>query len=173
MIEYKKGSTIKVPVRLLDSTGAPVIGKTYTDVSMSVLRSDGTVLSPSLSAPDFVEITTGAFLGQGFYTISPPLASIGVSGLLVYAVKVTGADTYIGAVKIVDKEEVDTFIVADTLRKYEEGRWKIVRTQGDPDYGKLILYDPADNTTVLKKFLIKDDSGTINPDKPFERTPTA
>lgn len=66
-----------------------------------------------------------------------------------------------------------TTVKGDTalLRKYGEGRWKVHTTGADS--GKLVLYDPTDNTTVLLKFALKNAAGASTITDPYERMPTS
>lgn len=58
--------------------------------------------------------------------------------------------------------------VVNTLKKYEEGRWKIHIT--GPDANRLVLYD-TDDVTPLLKFDLKDSGGAATFFNPFERVP--
>lgn len=58
--------------------------------------------------------------------------------------------------------------VVNTLKKYEEGRWKIHIT--GPDANRMVLYD-TDEVTPLLKFDLKDSGGSATFFNPFERVP--
>lgn len=163
MIELKQNTSVRVPVRLLTSSGVPVTGVVVASVTATIEKSDGTVVALTLTGPDWTELTTGAFAGAGKYTLVLPTSTTSLAGPLTYAVAVGGADIYVGLVKVVASESVD-------LRRLMEGRWKIYDT--GPDINRLVLYS-SDGSTVLQKWDLKNASGgaTTGPDI-FERVPT-
>lgn len=109
MIEYKQGSAANVPVRIQTSAGVAIPGTLYTAVTATVLKSDGTTAVVVMSAGNWTEVTTGAFAGTGTYTLGLSSSQLGTVGVLMYAVAVSGALTYVGVVKVVANEEADTY----------------------------------------------------------------
>lgn len=59
--------------------------------------------------------------------------------------------------------------INDLLKKYAEGRKKIHKTGGDAN--RMVQYDPADNTTVLKKWDMKDADGNPTYANPYDIIP--
>jgi hypothetical protein len=170
MIEYKQGVTAKVPVRLLDTSGSGVTGVLVGAISVTVVKSDGTVQNVTPAGGDWTEITTGAFNGTGMYELQLSGSSfLNITGAFTYAVANASAKTYLGTVKIVAYEEVDTKAVVDRLRRLNEGRWKIFTAGGDAN--RLVLFD-SDGTSVLQKWDLKDQSGSATTTNVFERVPT-
>jgi hypothetical protein len=168
MYEYKKNISRFAPVRMFTAAGTPVSGVSYSDVTATAMKANGSILNFSVGSADWIEATTGAFAGAGVYAVRLPASVLDIPGMLVYAIKAPGAESYIGSVKVVDYEEIDTFNVATLLTKYQEGRWKI-HTSGADAY-RLVLYD-TDGVTVLKKFDLKDSSGAPSVQPIFERVP--
>jgi len=168
MYEYKKSVSRFAPVRMFNAAGTPVSGIVHSAVTATVMKANGSISNFSVGPSDWIEATTGAFTGAGVYTVRLPASVLDVPGMLVYAIKATGAEAYIGSVKVVDYEEIDTFNLATLLTKYQEGRWKI-HTSGADAY-RLVLYD-TDGVTVLKKFDLKDSSGAPSVLPIFERVP--
>ena len=192
MIEYKQNISAKIPVRILDGGGDPVPGILFSDITAAVQKSDGTTQILSVATQDWAEVATGAFSNAGLYWLDLPISAMDTTGYLTVAVASTGNKTFIGAFKVVANEEIDTFTrigapvgasisadlqtnqvnlltVVNTLKKYEEGRWKIHIT--GPDANRLVLYD-TDDVTPLLKFDLKDSGGAATFFNPFERVPT-
>lgn len=171
MIELKQNSNPWIWVRLKrESDGVPLTGVVHGDLTITVWKSDNTQSAVSITGSDWTELTTGAFAGTGTYALRLPASTTTITGGLVYAVSTITSEPYLGTVKIVANEEVDTFAIVDTLRKYEQGRWKI-HTSG-ADSGRLVIYDPIDNVTPVKKFdLLGEDGVTPAPTAPYEKKP--
>lgn len=209
MIEYKQGVSKFVPVRVFDQGGEPQGGIAFGAVTAAVQKQDGSTAVVTVTIADWTEITTGAFGGAGVYALKLPASALDQPGLLTYAVSTPSNKVFIGAIKVVANEEVDTFsrvgapvgasisadiagvksdvgtvntnvlalntgqanilAVVNTLKKYEEGRWKIHIT--GPDANRLVLYD-TDDVTPLLKFDLKDSGGAATFFNPFERVPT-
>lgn len=162
MIEFKKGSAARIPVRLVDSTtGASLAGVAVGSITAAIEKSDGTVAALSLSGANWVEITTGTFAGSGRYTLVLPTSATDTHGILNVAVKSSASAHFLGSFKVVSAEGAD-------IMKYHEGRWKIAVSGADAN--RLVIYD-TDGTTVLKKFDLKDANGNSTPYNPFEKLP--
>lgn len=189
MLEYKQSVAARVPVRLLTSAGVAVTGKVFGDVTATIEKSDGTTTTLTLAAPDWVEITAGAFASTGMYNLIIPTSATNLSGVLAYAISVSGAEKYIGIVKVVANEESDTKAVVDSIQTTANttstnvsavqstvtdlkdiglGKWEIVVSGVDTN--RLILYR-QDGVTVLKKFDLKDGAGDATFINPFKRIP--
>lgn len=184
MIEIKKDANTPVPFRLLDSaTGAPVNGKTNADMTITFYMSDRSEVTFAPGAATIDEVVVGAFASSGTYLVYTG-TGLNIAGPCEYAVAVTGCRLYVGAIKIVANEEVDTFsrigapvgasvsadiasitAIVSTLKDYEEGRWKIDKT------AKTMTFYKLDGITVVKVFNLKDDLGVASATNIFERVP--
>jgi len=109
MLEYKQSVAAFAPVRIFDAGGTPVGGIGFGGVVATVQKADGSTQTLSLTLSDWSEITTGSFSGAGVYILKLPASALNQTGLLTYAVSSTANKTYIGAVKVVANEEVDTY----------------------------------------------------------------
>lgn len=109
MIEVKKSVAARVPVRMLDADGVAVSGLAGGDVLVTVEKANGALATLVLVPLDFLERTTDAFAGTGKYTLILPASALDTPGCLTYAVAADGVTTYLGVVKVVDNEEVDTY----------------------------------------------------------------
>jgi hypothetical protein len=106
MIEFKQNQSARVPVRLYDSvSGDPKGGVIFSDVTVTVEKSDGTVADLTVAAPDWNEPVGGAFSNSGKYTLSMPGSFLNLPGVLCYAVQADGATIYVGSVKVVANEK--------------------------------------------------------------------
>ncbi len=110
MLELKKDAQVWVPVRLIDSAGAPVTGLAYSDVICSVLKADGTEASVTVNAMSWFEATTGALAGVGVYRIRLSAAAVSVAGFLTYAVQddAVPPNIFVGVADVVAYLESDT-----------------------------------------------------------------
>ena len=109
MIEYKQSVAAFVPVRIFDQGGTPQGGIPFGSVQAAIQKSDGSTAVVTVTISDWSEITTGAFNGAGVYALKLPASVLNITGYLTYAVATAGNKTYVGAVKVVANEEVDTF----------------------------------------------------------------
>ena len=108
-MELKKSVTAWVPVRLLDA-GTPVAGVLFSDVTASVLKSDGTEQTVTVTNPDWVEAVGAALSGSGTYRLRIDASFLNVTGFLAYAVKIAAPPArFVGLVNVVDNIESDTF----------------------------------------------------------------
>lgn len=167
MIEIKSGVDNLVPVRLLDSSGSPVVGIAFGSVTVSVRAADtGAVDTYTPTTGQWSEVTSGAFASTGVYNLTIPSTITLPQGSTLYAVTAPGAATYVGAVKAVAYEESDTYV---RMRQLQEGRWKI-HTAG-ADANRLVPY-ASDGTTPIQKWDLKDSSGTASSGaNVYERVP--
>lgn len=109
MIEYKQSVAAFVPVRIFDQGGTPQNGIPFGSVQAAVQKSDGSTAVITVAIADWSEITTGAFNGAGVYALKLPASALNLTGYLTYSVATAGNKTYVGAVKVVANEEVDTY----------------------------------------------------------------
>jgi len=93
MIQVKVGSLYYLPVRLLDSTGTPVTGKLYSDITATAYFNDGTNTSVSPAAGNFPEYSGGAYALK--YTIPNKV------GPLTIVFVCSGANDFVGVYDIV------------------------------------------------------------------------
>src|SRR5574343_432192 len=117
MIEYKQGLTKFVPVRIFNSVGDPVSGIAFGSVTATTQKADGSTEAVSVTGADWQEVVAGAFAGAGVYALQLSASNLNQTGTLTYAVATTGNKTFVGAIKVVANEEVDTYtrIGAPTL----------------------------------------------------------
>src|SRR5574343_81308 len=117
MIEYKQGLTKFVPVRIFNSVGDPVSGIAFGSVTATTKKADGSTEAVSVTGADWQEVVAGAFAGAGVYALKLSASNLNQTGTLTYAVATTGNKTFVGAIKVVANEEVDTYtrIGAPTL----------------------------------------------------------
>lgn len=179
MFEIKQNQRTWVPVRLFyaatgsGSIGVPAVPS--TDINVVVIKSDTSELLHTASVTDWVEHSSSVVSGSGTYQLRLTLSGTNTAGPLMYVVKSTSSKAYIGSIKVVANEEVDTYnalaIVSssvDRLREGAEGRWKIFTT--GPDANRMVFYRP-DGVTVLYKVDLKDAAGAATSTSPFERVP--
>jgi hypothetical protein len=197
MVEFKYNQIIRIPVKMVTTVGDPVANIDSAQVLITVEKANGTLVDFFPNGGQWIQIIQGAFNAEGKYTVLLPASYCDVPGLLTYAVKVTSAKTYFGAVKLIANEEAETKVVADALRTdyttaragkidtilttvtpmgtqltdlvdYAQGKWEIKVT--GPDANRLVLYR-ADGVTVLKKFDLANANGDATFINPFKRTP--
>lgn len=168
MLEYKQNLDARVAVRLLDLSGNPVVGAGYGTISATIEKSDGTTVNMTMSALNWIEVTSGAFNGLGKYDLVIPASMVNTTGILVFAVTGPSSSKFIGVCKIVANEEADTYAKVARIQVLKEGRWKTF-TSG-PDANRLVLY-AADGTTVLQKWDLKNSAGTASTNDVSERIP--
>lgn len=166
MIEYKQNTAARVPVRLFNSiTGLPETGVPFGSVSVTVEDAAGSLTNFSPTAPDWEEKTTGAFSGQGKYTLVLPSTLLASAGPLTYAVAAAATKGYIGFVKVIANEEAETNVAVLRVLDLTEGRWKV-----DKVAKQLILYKP-DGVTLLRRFNLYNDVGSPDVDIVFDKVP--
>lgn len=189
MIEFKQSVARWAPVRIFSSTtGLPVSGLAFGSMTGAVQKADGTTATFTITISDWAEATTGAWANAGTYMVLLPAAALSQTGVLSYAIASSGNVTFVGSVKVVANEEVDTYtrvgapvgasISADIaavdatverLQLLKEGRWKIF-TSGI-DANRLVLY-AADGTTPIQKWDLKNNAGAASSSEVYERVPT-
>ncbi len=162
---FKVGSTPKIIVRLVDSQGAPVLGKTAVNITASSADPAGTVAA--IAGFTFVELTTGTFASQGYYVMGATIPTSSV-GTWTVDIACAGAQNwtaqYLVSTYLWDDIKTDTTLI----RKVQTNRWKIFVS--GPNANKLIVYDD-DATTPLLTFNLKDSTGAATFVNPFERAP--
>lgn len=109
MIEVKQSVARWLPVRIFNSTGDPVAGVLYSAITASVMKADHTITSFSVASGDWFEATTSSFNASGTYMIQIPASVLDQPGPLEYAISTASYKVFIGAVKVVANEEVDTY----------------------------------------------------------------
>jgi hypothetical protein len=109
MIEFKQGSTARLPVTMDDLVGEPITGVTNDDITVSVKRYGQAVETVGSVDRSFSEFTDGAFADSGVYELVVGAAVTATPGVLHYIVTATGVAPYRGIVKIVANEEGDTY----------------------------------------------------------------
>ena len=107
MIQVKVAGTYYLPVRLLDSSGDPVTGKVYSDVTATAYYNDNTNASVSPAASHFPEYSGGAY-GLKIDSIANK------PGPMVVVVVVSGANDFVGVYDIVADLASDAVSEAST-----------------------------------------------------------
>lgn len=167
MIEIKQSTQARVPVRL-SLAGVPVSTVAAALVTVQIIKSDGSVTDYTVAAPDWASFNTAAAAGSGTYQLRLSTTDTNTAGSLMYVVKATTSDAFVGSIKIVANEEVDTYTRVLDMHDETLGKWQIFTT--GPDANRLVIYR-ADGVTVLKKFDLADSTGTATVINPFRRTP--
>jgi len=101
MLEYASGSSLRLPVVLQTSAGAPVTGVVAGNVTCSFMKSNGINYDAVLTVSTWVEFTGAAYINQGYYNIIAPVTYSSDQGIFQYCAKIAGANTYYGVVKVV------------------------------------------------------------------------
>jgi len=171
MVQLKQSVAVRAPVRLLDSTGAPVTGKVAADVTATIYYSDGTSASPTVTG-NWHETAAGAYQ----LTIAPT-----VLGPVQLVIVVSGANDFVGVYDVVADFASDAVTAANAATTAASaastsatgavtaanaaqvsaaaalaamtGGWTL-----DPVLNQLTIYD-TDNTTVIAVFNCFDSSG--------------
>lgn len=93
MLEFIQNKAARIPIRMLTSAGAPVPGVLSTSLSVTLEKADGTVVDVALDGivNSWSEITTGAFAGQGKYTLLLGPTNFDTLGSLVISVVAPGS----------------------------------------------------------------------------------
>jgi hypothetical protein len=110
MLEYKASTIARVPVALtVTATGLPHVGALAAAVTVTVVKSNGVIVTYTPSGGQWTEFTWDAYSGSGYYNLSIPVGDTDVVGILNYCVSVAGDDLYFGVVDIVANLEADTY----------------------------------------------------------------
>lgn len=181
MFQAKISASVRVPVRLLDSAGAPVTGKVAADVTATVYYSDGTSASPTVTG-NWNETAAGAYQ----LTLTPS-----VLGPVQVVIVVSGANDFVGVFDCVTDFASDAVTAANAATTAASaastsatgavtaaglaqtaaeaalaaltGGWTL-----DPTLNQLTLF-AADNTTVIAKFNLFNSAGVPSVDPVFQR----
>lgn len=157
-MEIKQSTQFKVPVSMVDSSGNPVTGLAFGDVTVYLQKQGGSsVLKTGLVAADWVEIDATNF--PGVYDLRLSTTDTDTRGFIKYSVAAAGAETFIGILEVVSGTGSDNYNIL-------AGRWKI-----DTGANQLVFYDPADDVTVVRTFDLKNSAGTPTSTDIFERDP--
>jgi len=110
MLSYKASTIAVVPVVLtVTATNLPHTGVAAGSVTVTVVKSNGVIVTYSPAGGQWTEFVWDAFAGSGYYALSIPVGSTDVAGILHYCVSTLGDDKYFGVVDIVANLEADTF----------------------------------------------------------------
>lgn len=169
MLRFKQGQAFRLPVVLTDaSTGAAYNGVAYTQVQVTVIKADGTMVDLVIGPADWVPVTQTAYSQKGYYNLIVPAAVVDQDGILQVGVAVQGADFFPGVVDVyaVSEKEVYDRIGAPVLASISHDIQTIsAGVSGDGGFGpadrdnllavKLktenLPEDPASSATVLAK----------------------
>jgi hypothetical protein len=117
----KKSIERKLPVYLIDSSGVPITGVAWDDVTPPTVKyqKEGAsgLTSKTLSASNWIEI------GQGSYEVVFTSTELNTKGKFTYFATADGALQYPGLVQIANKdiEAFDTEVWASTVRTLTAG----------------------------------------------------
>lgn len=100
MLEIQQGQTSWVPVIFQDSDGLPVNDASYTTVTVSVRKADGTEVDITATEQNFIKLTGAAYLNQGYYNFLLPVLHTNVPGIFQYCVVTPNAQPYFGVIKV-------------------------------------------------------------------------
>jgi len=111
MIEVKRNMSVRLPVRLFDTaTKLPKVNIGFSQITCSIEKADGGVSALTITTEMWDEVTEGAFVNQGKYSLTVPAGVTDQSGPLTYAVAVAGCDAYVGVVKVVQNDELLPYV---------------------------------------------------------------
>jgi hypothetical protein len=165
MLVARKDTTTRVPVVLLNSSGAPVTGIGFGQLNdttgvnkVSVIKSDGSVSSLTLDGTTWTQIS--ATRAPGLYHITVPSGSLNLVGGLQIAVRANASEFETALVSI----SVEEYHIASKVAK---NTWQIHTSGGDAN--RLVIYDD-DGTTPLLKFDLTDSTAAPTTSAPFKRT---
>lgn len=95
MASYKINTNINVPVNLTNATtGLAHTGVLAANVTVTVIKSDGSNNTFTPTAPQWAEQSSGAFALAGSYLLTIPAANTNLAGVLWYGVSVSGDDLF-------------------------------------------------------------------------------
>lgn len=119
MAAIKQNTAARIPVRLRNvATGGPLAGVTFGQVTATVEKADGTMVSVTpASGADWIEPSTGAFANSGNYDLLIGSGVTSVVGFLRTTVTASGAlqtETFMN--EVVAKLESDTYAVAAAVQ---------------------------------------------------------
>lgn len=109
MFEVKQSQSVAVPVRLFDASDVPIAGVLFSAVTVTVVKSNGTTATYTPNVADWDEVTAGAAASQGLYQLTTLTTDTDTTGPLLYVAKTASSKAFIGSIKVVANEEVDTF----------------------------------------------------------------
>jgi hypothetical protein len=152
-----------IPATLTDTTGILVFAVTGPSSSKfigicKIVANEEVDTFSRLGAP------AGASISADIASVKTTVTS---TNTIVTDVQ-TDVDELQVSVGTVQTTVTDIQTTINTLKKYEQGRWKIF-TSG-PDANRLVIYD-TDGTTPLIKFDLKNSAGGATSIEPFERVP--
>jgi hypothetical protein len=106
-MEVKKSTTVRVPVRLLDVTGAAVTGVVFGAVTAALRKANDVWVDKAVLVTDW--FLDDAVRGPGDYDLLLGVGDTDTIGFLRYSVASAGCTTFIGIVEIVANIESDTY----------------------------------------------------------------
>lgn len=166
----RKSTSVRVPVRLIDAGGGPVLSVSASQVwdgttpgSISIVKASGAIVTFALTnGVTWIEV--GATKFPGLYHIVLPGSVTDVIGTLQVAVLPNGA-SFLSTIISSDVESIGADV--SKIAKITANNWTIQTSGGDAN--RLVIYDD-DGTTPLYKFDLKDSSGAPTVTTPFRRS---
>lgn len=168
----RKSTAVRIPIRLLDSTGLPVTGIGDADfASIAVIKSDSSVtaFTPDDGVNWFEVDSTAA---PGLYHLLLSSAHTNTNGPLQVALISSASqfnDTVAAAVVEDISSNIATLTSLVTILKKAAVNKMVIYTSG-PNANKQIVFDD-DGVTELFSFDLFDDSGVPTATNPFRRDP--
>lgn len=168
-MEIKQSTSQKVLVRLLDASGTPITGITYSGATAVIGKADATETTLTLSSSaDWQEADKG-LTGKGIYWLTLPTSATDVTGDLVYCVSASGAVDFVRAVTVVANLESDTYTkVVDVP---DMAKLSLNRIRIDSTSNRLNVYE-GDGVTIAFSYDLKDIDGASSALNVTERIPT-
>lgn len=162
-------TAVRIPVRLLTSTGTPVTGIVPADITngstpghCSVVKADGSITDITLTlGTNFFEISTTA--APGLYHVLLPTGATAVAGTLQLIIQPSAT----AFVTSVSTAQVDAVLAdAEKTRKATYNNYQVVNSGLDAN--RAIIYED-DGTTVFKKYNLFDAAGNPSTQNPHKR----
>lgn len=102
MLEFIQNQSARIPIRMLTPAGSPVAGIAAGSVTVSIEKADGTTVDVVVDGVtnQWLEVTAGAFAGQGKYVLILDAAYMNVLGPFVVSL-VAPAGSAMGLVHVV------------------------------------------------------------------------
>lgn len=160
MLDFVQNQPARIPIRLLNNVGTPVVGVAQASVSVTIEKADGTIVNVVLDTVNnsWAEVTSGAFVGQGKYDLVLSATHLGVLGSLVISV-VGGVGSAMGLVQVVDIDRSPP-----TIQNFSPA----VGTPIQPD--STISFDVTDNSGLRKVLIAVSFNNVIGVEVAYDGT---
>ncbi len=142
----RKSVAVRVPVRLLDNTGTPVVGRTAADLlsgQFHVTKSSGVVVDVAASGANFFEINATSF--PGLYHLLLPSNSVDVLGPVQWSV-VPAAGAFIPVVGADFVDDLPLRVI--DLQKYKNSNFLGEQKQSTTPFVTVFFSDNLGNVVT-------------------------